>query len=412
MTFGRDSAKQIQQRFSKTALLQTGADAILLAAQEGSVDFAGVNHFIWGEIVLDLAIIRFLFIAAVVLTALVIRPFGLQTWWQAAGAGLLVGGAIIFFEIRLRRASLKRLIGAAVGSLLGILAALLMSMVLDLSGAFPYQTLSFLHLGILFLTTYVGLVVGASKGDMLNLAALGGLFGAEKTAKRSAKILDTSVIIDGRIADICETGFLDGVLVIPQFVLRELQLVADSADSLKRNRGRRGLDVLQRIQKMANVEVQIVEDDFPHIRDVDMKLIELAKLYDGKIVTNDFNLNKVAQLHGVDVLNINELTNALKPIVLPGEIMRVFILKEGKEYNQGVAYLDDGTMVVVDNAKRMISKTVDISVTSVLQTTAGKMIFGKYDERNQHTPPTHGPERGTGSTERAEPRRPEQVVGH
>jgi uncharacterized protein YacL len=237
---------------------------------------------------------------------------------------------------------------------------------------------------------------------MLNLAALGGLFGSEKLATKSSKILDTSVIIDGRIADICETSFLDGVLVIPQFVLRELQLVADSADSLKRNRGRRGLDVLQRIQKMANVEVQIVEEDFPHVREVDLKLIELAKLFGGKIVTNDFNLNKVAQLHGVEVLNINELTNALKPIVLPGEIMRVFILKEGKEYNQGVAYLDDGTMVVVDNAKRLISKTVDITVTSVLQTTAGKMIFGKYDERAQHTPPTQGPERGSGSTDRSE----------
>jgi uncharacterized protein YacL len=223
--------------------------------------------------------------------------------------------------------------------------------------------------------------VGAKKGDMLNLAALGGIFGGEKLSRKSSKILDTSVIIDGRIADIAETGFLDGVLVIPQFVLRELQLVADSADSMKRNRGRRGLDILQRIQKMNHLNVQIVEDDFPQVRDVDMKLIELGKLYDCKVITNDFNLNKVAQLHGVEVLNINELANSLKPIVLPGETMRVFILKEGKEYNQGVAYLDDGTMVVVDNAKRMISKTVDITVTSVLQTTAGKMIFGKYDER-------------------------------
>jgi uncharacterized protein YacL len=171
------------------------------------------------------------------------------------------------------------------------------------------------------------------------------------------------------------------VLTIPAFVLRELQLVADSADSLKRNRGRRGLDILQRIQKLTNIQVTIVEDDFPAVREVDMKLIELAKLYEGKIVTNDFNLNKVAQLHGVDVLNINELANALKPIVLPGEIMKVFILKEGKEYNQGVAYLDDGTMVVVDNARKMIGKTIDVSVTSVLQTTAGKMIFGKWDER-------------------------------
>jgi len=150
---------------------------------------------------------------------------------------------------------------------------------------------------------------------------------------------------------------------------------------LKRNRGRRGLDILQRMQKMSNITVQIVEEDFPQLREVDLKLIELARAYEGKIVTNDFNLNKVSQLQGVPVLNINELANALKPVVLPGEIMRVFILKEGKEYNQGVAYLDDGTMVVVDNAKKMISKTIDISVTSVLQTTAGKMIFGKYDER-------------------------------
>jgi len=228
---------------------------------------------------------------------------------------------------------------------------------------------------------YVGLVVGANKGDLLNLAALGGVFGGEKQGKKSYKILDTSVIIDGRIADIADTGFLDGIIVTPQFVLRELQLVADSADSLKRNRGRRGLDILQRLQKIPSLQIQIVEDDFPSVREVDLKLIELAKLYEGKIITNDFNLNKVAQLQGVAVLNINELANSLKPIVLPGETMRVFILKEGKEYNQGVAYLDDGTMVVVDNARKMIGKTIDISVTSVLQTTAGKMIFGKWDER-------------------------------
>jgi uncharacterized protein YacL len=164
-------------------------------------------------------------------------------------------------------------------------------------------------------------------------------------------------------------------------------LVADSADSLKRNRGRRGLDILQRLQKISNVNVQIVEDDFPTVREVDLKLIELAKVYEAKIITNDFNLNKVAQLQGVEVLNINELANALKPIVLPGETMRVFILKEGKEYNQGVAYLDDGTMVVVDNARKLIGKNVDIAVTSVLQTTAGKMIFGKFDERQRPSEP-------------------------
>ena len=325
---------------------------------------------------LDLAIVRVLFILVLAGTAAVLHPFHTSPW-QAAAGGILIGLAIIVFEIRLERISLKRLIGAAAGSVLGIVGSFLISLVLAKAGADP-----FLQVAVLLLMTYVGLIVGAQKGDMLNLAALGGIFGGEKSgSKRTFKILDTSVIIDGRIADVAETGFLDGVLVIPQFVLRELQLVADSADSMKRNRGRRGLDILQRIQKMAHLTVQIVEEDFPQVRDVDMKLIELAKIYDCKIITNDFNLNKVAQLHGVEVLNINELANSLKPIVLPGETMRVFILKEGKEYNQGVAYLDDGTMVVVDNAKRMISKTVDIAVTSVLQTTAGKMIFGKFDER-------------------------------
>src|SRR5262249_15650977 len=179
---------------------------------------------------------------------------------------------------------------------------------------------------------------------------------------------------------------------------------ADSADGLKRNRGRRGLDVLQRIQKMTTMNVQIVEDDFPNVREVDLKLMELAKIYEAKIITNDFNLNKLAQLQGVEVLNINELANSLKPIVLPGEVMKVFILKEGKEYNQGVAYLDDGTMVVVDNARKMISRNVDITVTSVLQTTAGKMIFGKFDERSapnhRHDPPRPGVE----ATPRIDPR--------
>jgi len=330
--------------------------------------------------VLDLVIVRLIFILVISACAYYFQPFHLTPVIAAAG-GLVVGAAIILFELRVEKVSLKRLIGAAFGSVLGIFGAFLMSLVLARVNVENSATLHFLQLFLLLWMTYVGLVVGANKGDMLNLSALGGVFGGEKGPKKAFKILDTSVIIDGRIADIAETGFLDGVLVIPQFVLRELQLVADSADSMKRNRGRRGLDILQRIQKMAHLNIQIVEDDFPHVREVDMKLIELAKVYDCKVITNDFNLNKVAQLHGVEVLNINELANSLKPIVLPGETMRVFILKEGKEYNQGVAYLDDGTMVVVDNAKRMISKTIDISVTSVLQTTAGKMIFGKFDDR-------------------------------
>ena len=338
---------------------------------------------------MDLLIIRIAFISVVALAGYLLQPFGLERYpaWVSMAAGAALGVGVVMFEVRLVRVvSLKRLLGAVLGSILGILGAYLFSLVIKNSiGA--GRTQSFLQLTVMLLMSYVGLIVGANKGDLLNLAALGGIFGAEKQARKSFKILDTSVIIDGRIADIAETGFLDGILVIPQFVLRELQLVADSADSLKRNRGRRGLDILQRVQKIVTVTVQIVEDDFPTIREVDLKLIELAKIYEAKIVTNDFNLNKVAQLQGVDVLNINELANALKPIVLPGETMRVFILKEGKEYNQGVAYLDDGTMVVVDNARKLIGKNVDIAVTSVLQTTAGKMIFGKYDERQRPAEP-------------------------
>jgi len=328
---------------------------------------------------MDLFIIRVVFIVLLAVAAYVLHPFGLAPV-EAGAAGAGIGAAVVLFEIRLLRVSLKRLIGAVIGSILGIFGAYLFSLVIR-DAVTHESTRHFLQLLVMMLMAYVGLIVGANKGDLLNLAALGGVFGGEKQGKKSYKILDTSVIIDGRIADIAETGFLDGIIVLPQFVLRELQLVADSADSLKRNRGRRGLDILQRIQKIASLVIQIVEDDFPAVREVDIKLIELAKLYESKIITNDFNLNKVAQLQGVEVLNINELANALKPIVLPGEIMKVFILKEGKEYNQGVAYLDDGTMVVVDNARKMIGKTVEIAVTSVLQTTAGKMIFGKFDER-------------------------------
>src|SRR6202795_2469674 len=332
-----------------------------------------------GGYIVDLLLVRLLFVIVVSVACYFIEPFRLSQF-QDAGVGALVGGGRVIKEWKLRTCPPKRLKQSTIGSILGICGAYLFALVIR-SSVPAGSTQSFLQILVMLLMAYVGLIVGANKGDLLNLAALGGVFGGEKTGKKSYKILDTSVIIDGRIADIAETGFLDGIIVTPQFVLRELQLVADSADSLKRNRGRRGLDILQRLQKMALVQIQIVEDDFPAVREVDLKLIELAKLYEGKIITNDFNLNKVAQLQGVQVLNINELANALKPIVVPGEIMRVFILKEGKEYNQGVAYLDDGTMVVVDNARKMIGKTIEISVTAALQTTAGKMIFGKWDER-------------------------------
>jgi uncharacterized protein YacL len=347
----------------------------------------------------DVVLIRLVFTAILLAAGYVLHPIPGHRLISTAGAGL-IAVAIIFFEIRIRRSSLKTLIGAATGSILGIVGAFLIGSLISNqeSLAVAPETKTFLTLALTFFMAYVGLMVGAAKGDYLDLAALGGIF-SDKASRRDLKILDTSVIIDGRIADVAETGFLTGTLIIPQFILRELQQVADSPDSSKRQRGRRGLDMLNRLQNNSSLDIQIVETDFPAVREVDLKLIELGKqLGDAVIVTNDFNLNKVAQLRGVNVLNINELANALKPVVLPGEAMRVFILKEGKEYNQGVAYLDDGTMVVVDNARRLIGKNADIAVTSVLQTTAGKMIFGRlWDETD-----------GAGNGERA--RRPLREV--
>lgn len=327
---------------------------------------------------------RALFVAAIGFTAGLLQPLAaLQLPASAAVVinvlfGVVLAGIIILFELRLKDASVTTMLGALLGGVTGLAIAKTIEAALAWTDV-TNNAVAFLRSMVLIVLPYVGTVMGARKGEWLEPARLVGLFRAAGPQRRY-KVLDTSVIIDGRIADICETGFIDGALVIPQFVLKELQLVADSADALKRNRGRRGLDILQKIQKMAGVEVVISDVDFPEVREVDLKLIELARTLQGKIVTNDFNLNKVAQLRGVEVLNINQLANSLKPVVLPGEIMKVFILKEGKEYNQGVAYLDDGTMVVVDNARKMISKTIDVVVTSVLQTTAGKMIFGRYIE--------------------------------
>ena len=352
-------------------------------------------------------IVRLFLVVLLAITAAYLRPIDTPVW-EAALVGAAAAVLVVVLERRAERISLQRLIGLSAGVVVGLVCAVLMSIVL---GGVTANT-SFLRIACMIVLIWMGAVAGAAKGELLNLGALGGLFNAETDVRKNQKILDTSAIIDGRIADIAETGFLDGVLIVPQFVLHELQMVADSADSMKRNRGRRGLDMLQRLQKMPNIDVQIVADDFPKAREVDTKLIELASLYKCKIITNDFNLNKVAHVRGVEVLNINELANSLKPIVLPGELMRVFILKEGKEYNQGVAYLDDGTMVVVDNARRMISRTVDISVTSVLQTTAGKMIFGKFDERLQSNAAAATAGSSSPSVERREPSpRREQVVG-
>jgi uncharacterized protein YacL len=208
---------------------------------------------------------------------------------------------------------------------------------------------------------------------VLGPARAGGLIGAP--ARESGVLLDTSVIIDGRIMDIASTGFLRDRFLVPHFVLAELQYIADSSDALRRNRGRRGLEVLSTLQKEPLVNIEFIDDDIPELNEVDMKLIKLAKKRNLAIMTNDYNLNRVAQLEGVEILNLNNLANALKPVVIPGEEMNVQVIKEGKEQNQGVAYLDDGTMIVVENGRRYINQTIGVIVTSVLQTAAGRMIF-------------------------------------
>jgi uncharacterized protein YacL len=328
---------------------------------------------------MDLVVIRILLVVVLTAACYFLQPFALQPW-TAAALGAAAAAAVIIFELRVRALSIKRLLGAVLGSVLGIAGAALFGMVLGGSLP-PGGTRALLQLFVLMLMSYIGLMVGASKGDLLNFTGgLAELFAGERAGKSNLKILDTSAIIDGRIADVVETGFLEGNLLVPEFVLRELQIVADSSDSSRRQRGRRGLDILQKMQANPALGVRIVEDDFPQLREVDLKLIELAKKMGAPIVTNDFNLSKVARLHQVRVLNLNDLANSLKPLVLPGEKMNIVVLKEGKEYNQGVGYLDDGTMVVVDHARRMIGRAVEITVTSVLQTASGKMIFGKLEE--------------------------------
>jgi uncharacterized protein YacL len=327
---------------------------------------------------MGILILRIVLVALAVLCGAHIRPLSLEPldltglFIGAAAAALIVG-----LEYLLRGLEINVLVGGLAGLLAGGAAAAVVVALLplaDLTGLPGFAIRGIVAL----LFAYTGMALGAARGERFSLAGLRAAWSAS-AQQQNYKILDTSVIIDGRIADVCETGFLDGTLVVPQFILRELQYIADSQDPLKRNRGRKGLDILQRIKKGPDVKVLISENDFPEIKDVDMKLIELAKQLNGKIITNDFNLNKVADLRGVQVLNVNVLANSLKPVVLPGEAMKVFILKEGKEANQGVGYLDDGTMVVVDNAKRYIGRNIDITVTSVLQTTAGKMFFGKSD---------------------------------
>ncbi len=295
-------------------------------------------------------------------------------------AGFITGSLIAFIVIRteqnIRQLSLKVIIGGVAGMMIGLLMSFILSFGLNLVVKFgeSKQAVPWIYLLVTGIFSYLGLTLGSKKIEEFNFD------GMDSNTDRNYRILDTSVIIEGRIADICDSGFIEGDLIVPRFVLNELQLVADSSDSMKRLRGRRGLDVLNHLQKAPNVNINIVDQDFPKIKGVDGKLVALAKQLNAKLLTNDYNLNKVAELQGIRVLNINELANAMKPVVLPGEQMTVKIVREGKEAGQGVAYLDDGTMIIVDNAQKLVNMNVKVVVTSVLQTTAGRMIFSELKE--------------------------------
>jgi len=311
----------------------------------------------------------------------ILKELLLSGIWALVGAtcGLILGYAILKVEQKLRDISLKIILGSLIGVFVSLFVAnlfvsqLLLALIKDIPITLPIYILFYFVLG------YLGFVIGKEKSKTIDLSKIP-LFD-KLDENQDVKLLDTSTIIDGRIADICETGFMQGTFVIPQFVLYEMQHIADHQDPVRRTRGRRGLDVLHRLQKQTFVRVKIVDYDFPKLKDVDTKLIALAKRLGGKIITNDYNLNKVAELQGIEVLNINQLAASMRPAMLPGEQISTKILREGKEYGQGIGYLDDGTMVVVDDAKKNLGKSVDVVVTSVLQTTSGRMIFAKLKEQ-------------------------------
>jgi len=291
--------------------------------------------------------------------------------------GLLIAIFVIRAEQAIRKVSLRVIFGGVMGMIIGLFITFFLAYGLNFIGVTweKQQIAPAIYALLAGIMGYLGLVLGSKKIEEFSL------FSFSQTKENSDyRILDTSVIIDGRIADICDTGFIEGTLVVPRFVLDELQYIADSSDSMKRSRGRRGLDILNRMQRSNGINIEVVDQDFPKLKGVDAKLVAMAKKMNGKIVTNDFNLNKVAELQGIKILNVNELANALKPVVLPGEIMTVKIIKDGKEPGQGVAYLDDGTMIIVDNAQKYQGSNVDVIVTSVLQTTAGRMIFSELKE--------------------------------
>ncbi|MBI5599920.1 MAG: TRAM domain-containing protein [Deltaproteobacteria bacterium] len=317
---------------------------------------------------------------------LILRQIVGNEWIAYTGfiSGVLIAVIALKFEERVNRTPLRIVLGGAFGLIIGLVVANLLTYPLISLTTNPYLEFS-AYIFTNCVIGYLGLSVGMKKGDEIDwfnrmLSLRPNDDEKQKKEIASTLVLDTSVIIDGRIADVCETGFVSGPLVVPQFVLSELQYIADSPDPLKKTRGTRGLDILQRLQKETPIEVRISDEDFPATRQVDMKLVEFAKKHAARILTNDVNLNKVAKLHGVGVLNINALAAALKPVILPSEEMKILVIKEGKEDGQGVGYLDDGTMVVVDNGISHVGKTVDVSVTSILQTANGRLIFSRVKD--------------------------------
>ncbi len=289
-----------------------------------------------------------------------------------AAAGALVGALAVLLELGAAALAIERLFWGAVGGVLGLGAGLLVGL--------PAAAL--VPRGGGATTLALAGLLGGYLGAATAVARLGDLDGLSRRLFHAAprrgldKVLDTSAIVDGRIADACETGFVEGPLVVPRFVLGELQRLADSADTRRRNRGKRGFEVLQRLQRLPKVSVEIDEHEVPGT-EVDDKLVALARQRGARLVTTDYTLNRLADLHGISVLNVNDLANALRPVILPGETMTVQVLREGKEPGQGVAYLVDGTMVVIEQGRRHIGQALDVVVTSVLQTTAGRMIFGR-----------------------------------
>jgi len=327
---------------------------------------------------------------------IILKIVGSKLAYAGIISGLLIAIIAILFEERVRKTPLRIVAGGAIGLIAGLIVANLLTYPLT---SFSILNDRYLELAAYLFTNsvvgYIGLSIGMKKGDELEgfslirhnkeetqapAAAPAPLGSEPEVATNPGILLDTSVIIDGRIAEVCDTGFLESKITVPQFVLHELQYIADSSDPIKRTRGKRGLDILQQIQSNPRMNIVITDMDFPAIKEVDSKLVALAKELGARILTNDSNLHKIAELQGLEVLNMNKLATAMKPVVLPGEIMTIQVLKEGKEHGQGVGYLEDGTMVVIDNAREFLGKTIDVSITSVLQTTGGRMIFSKVKD--------------------------------